>query len=384
MNLFLSFLLTFHTSTGLVVKVHDETISVNNKILYKLKGDEVQPNDKRNRLIENGGSAFLFLVVDGSPNEDEMHAFKITAARVTLEATTVASELRDLDGDSCLEFGGWDLNEVPPRRDSMYYHPSEYYEIRDGKIRFDSAFTKKQDIAENGVYLSHPLDAQGNCCKVIVKPGFEGLLFSERIDGPANLRFVPGGQVMFTLDDNVPVSTTDTVNKWYEVGLEIDPPSDGIAITKGSPLFSHGKQIGHAISDLPFNEEHFITGYTAMQNIKPQTQPEKILSGILEASPKVTMDQLLRFTRDFDFSKSDNGYRLDCGGVYGLSAPLRLSLVLDKGVLVAVVHQRKLDFKGTNEIKLPRGYILSVVGTPVPRRDIRLFQEFNTLLTRGD
>jgi hypothetical protein len=52
----------------------------------------------------------------------------------------------------------------------MYYNPSKYYEISTGKVTLDSSLTKKMDIKVNGVYLSEPLNKDGNCCVVIKKP----------------------------------------------------------------------------------------------------------------------------------------------------------------------------------------------------------------------
>ena len=63
------------------------------------------------------------------------------------------------------------MNEVYPSKDSMYYSPSDYYEINHGNIVFDSSLTRKMDIKENGIYMKNPLDNDGNCCKVIKKPG---------------------------------------------------------------------------------------------------------------------------------------------------------------------------------------------------------------------
>lgn len=165
--------LQFRTGKGLAVNVHNGSISVNNKRLYRLDYDDIIYTSKRNRLIEDGGSAFLFLEIDGRPNLDRLYVFKISASLVDSVADAISSDLKDLDGDGYLEFGGTDLTEAHPSRDSMYYIPSRYYEIRAGRIAFDSACTKKMDIKENGVYLAHPADANGFCCRVIPKPVYK-------------------------------------------------------------------------------------------------------------------------------------------------------------------------------------------------------------------
>ncbi|WP_157473861.1 hypothetical protein [Flavihumibacter petaseus] len=75
-----------------------------------------------------------------------------------------------MDKDGKLEFGGFELTEMHPSRDSMYYEPSKYYEIANGTIYFDSALTRAMDRKRNGVYLAKPLDIDGNCCIAIRKP----------------------------------------------------------------------------------------------------------------------------------------------------------------------------------------------------------------------
>ena len=161
--------LIFRTSQGQQVTVYGGAISVNNKKLYIFQEDAILYESKRNRLIENSGSTFLFLEIDGSPNKDRFYVFKIFKDKVDSITDTISSEIRDLDGDSNLEFGGSDLTEMHPSKDSMYYIPSAYYEIKEGKIKYDSVLTKMIDIRINGIYLSNPMDAQGNCCKVIPK-----------------------------------------------------------------------------------------------------------------------------------------------------------------------------------------------------------------------
>lgn len=79
----------------------------------------------------------------------------------------------DIDGDGFLEYGGFDLSEMHPHQDSMYYNPSKFYEIKKGRLLFDSLLTKKEDIKENGIYLAQPLDKYGNCCQVIKRPKYK-------------------------------------------------------------------------------------------------------------------------------------------------------------------------------------------------------------------
>jgi hypothetical protein len=162
--------LIFHSSNGLEVKVFKGSISVNNKALYGIDNDEIIYKSKRNKIIENGGSVFLFLEIDGSPNLDRYSVLKVSKDRIDLVANTISSDVRDYDGDSFLEFGGRDLTEVHPSKDSMYYIPSDYYEISNGNIHYNSSLTKKMDIKLNGIYLLDSRGSDGYCCRVIAKP----------------------------------------------------------------------------------------------------------------------------------------------------------------------------------------------------------------------
>ena len=137
---------------------------------YRFQYDEINYESKRNKLLEVNGSVFLFIEVNGNPNLDRIYAFKIYKNRVDSLANAISSELIDLDKDGNLEFGGRDLTESYPSKDSMYYIPSDYFEIKNGTIVYDSAYTKSADIGLNGIYLANPADKEGNCCIVIKKP----------------------------------------------------------------------------------------------------------------------------------------------------------------------------------------------------------------------
>jgi hypothetical protein len=161
---------SFKTSKEDIVKVKKGIIYFNDKKILSLQYDDLIYGSKLNRLLENHNSIFLFLAEDGRPNLNHLQAYKITASKAVLVADAILSPLRDLDHDGFLEFGGNDLTEAYPNRDSMYYIPTAYYEIKNGKITKDMTLTRQQDIKLNGTYLKSPLDVNGNCCKVIPNP----------------------------------------------------------------------------------------------------------------------------------------------------------------------------------------------------------------------
>lgn len=166
--------LRFKTADGHVIKVANAKILYDNRVIFKRKyDDDILYDSKSNRVIEDHGSIFLFLAIGGGPNLDRLNAFQITSSKAILVADAILSPIKDYDGDGYLEFGGRDLTEMYPNPDSMYYIPTEYYEIRDGEINLDKELTRSKDIAINGRYLprSKRDDSDGFCCVVIPTPG---------------------------------------------------------------------------------------------------------------------------------------------------------------------------------------------------------------------
>jgi len=167
-------LLRFKTAGGHVIKVTKGYILYDSKVIFKIKyDDDILYDDKNNQLIEDHGSVFLFVAMAGQPNLDRLNAFLITPTKAKLVVDAILSPVKDYDGDGYLEFGGNDLTEGYANPDSMYYIPTAYYEIRDGKIIPDNVLTRTKDLAINGRYLppSKQLDKDGNCCTVIPTPG---------------------------------------------------------------------------------------------------------------------------------------------------------------------------------------------------------------------
>ena len=166
------------TQAGDTISVVKGKIYFNNRLVGE-KIDDIIYESKYNRLVEQNSSILLFLEIDGSPNLNQIEVFKVTPEKAIKLVDCVYNDklqgtgpapFTDMDHDGKLEFGGFDLTEYYDSKDSMYYNPSEYYEISNGTIKFDSTLAKKMDIKINGIYLSNPLDKNGNCCVVIKKP----------------------------------------------------------------------------------------------------------------------------------------------------------------------------------------------------------------------
>ncbi|QHS63600.1 hypothetical protein [Chitinophaga agri] len=392
---------TFKTSQGLTISVRTNGIYVNGNNLFTIDPeDELYFTDRQCRLIETSGSTFLFVPADGRPREEKLHCFKITADKVALVLKAINSEIRNRDDDPYPEFGGEDITESYTTQDSMYYVPTRYYEIRDGKILFDSVLTINMDISRNGLYMSAPMTENGYCCKVVATPVplVDPLIISERIDGPANIRDEVNGNLLFTLADNVPVTRGNEKNNWYAIGLTVDlTPAQFTKhlIEKGSPLYVKGKTVGKALNDIHLDEQQYrenktvqIGGYTAMQNIKPNTLPENILSAIISENT-AGLSALRDFIKGFGLRQCTNGdYTAYCleglYTVYDISAPVRIGLYFEKSTLAGILHLNKIDYKHATAYKLTRNYYLTVPGKQSAEKINKLITQLNDMLNHAD
>ncbi|MDR6570643.1 hypothetical protein [Chitinophaga ginsengisegetis] len=159
--------LHFTSSQQQLITVYKGTIFVNGNKAFVLHEDIINYKSKRNRLVENGKSVFLFLEVNGSPNKNRLYVFNIDHSLADSLLSAVSSDVKDWDRDGNLEFGGSDVTKPYPAADSMYYVPSKFYEIKRGKITYDAELTETTDKKVNGIFLAAPLNSSST---VIPKP----------------------------------------------------------------------------------------------------------------------------------------------------------------------------------------------------------------------
>jgi hypothetical protein len=158
-----------------------ELILVNGKQAYIDTSHTFDYQSEYNRVMIDKGNIFLFLESDGSPNFNAITAFSISNSSVDFVSDCVYNDEKqrggpapftDIDDDGFLEYGGFDLTEHYGN-DSMYYIPSEFYEIRNGRVLFDSTLTIAMDKKENGVYIENPLNSNGFCCVLVKRPKYQ-------------------------------------------------------------------------------------------------------------------------------------------------------------------------------------------------------------------
>jgi len=161
------------------LNLYYEVILRNGKQIYQDTTHQFLYESKYNRIIKSHDNVLLFLENDGSPNFNFISAYTIHQNKAVFISDCIyndnkqgggAPPFTDMDRDGFLEYGGFDTGEVPEHPDSMYYNPSQFYEIRNGIVSFDSSLVKKSDIKHNGIYLSNFMDKKGNCCKIVRKP----------------------------------------------------------------------------------------------------------------------------------------------------------------------------------------------------------------------
>ncbi len=405
--------LIFKTSTGKVIKITPESIICEDVPCFSIRNKDIIIISKRNRLLESQGSCLLFLEENGSPNFNRLLVFNVSGKNVRQVADAVSSDLKDLDGDGNLEFGGADLTEIHPSSDSMYYRPSKFYEINNGMVVFDSNLTRQTEINNNGIYLSKPLDRKGNCCLVIKKQmkAFTGSIalinpdiISERINGPANLRDSINGKIILSLEDNIAVSSYPISKHWYKIGFEADiSPTqyNTRIIPKGAALYIHGKKIATVLQPLNLKKEElhqengkirlFIIGYTAIDNIKSTTQPENALNALLVQASAKSFSSFADFIKGYQLVKTKIGdfecYQLDYGIAGGPSSPVRLLLVFSQNSLMGIVHAAAIDYKWSRSIDVYKqndyALIFSILDQPSTNLINNFLEQFKHLMNQA-
>ena len=146
---------------------------------------------------------------------------------------------------------------------------------------------------------------------------FDGTFaLAARIDGPANVRNSPDGQVIISLNDNVYVDC-DCEGKqkdWYLIGITLGLPpinEEEYHLRADQPIYSQdGKEIGKTIKPLDISGYSLrdggkiwqITGYTHKKNIRQDSFIQIALDGILSQKGKnLTLDDLRGHIEEYHY-----------------------------------------------------------------------------------
>jgi len=235
--------------------------------------------------------------------------------------------------------------------------------------------------------------------KKVVLPA--GPIIGERINGPANIRSAPNGEVLFSLDDYTLVTCTEAANGWYQVGLTADLPNDAQAFSsdtlhKGREIIVDGKVAGKVLKDMAVstgtNTKRTwaeLTGYTYKDNLYPQTIIENVLPAYLDSVKEHTLKSMQPFISNFRLEKNDLlpsfvTYLNYENWIEDPSPLMRLQLVFFKDKLVGVVHSRPLVLHQAADTRLERGFNVAFFDdTP---KDIRkkFTDDFNDFIVGVD
>jgi hypothetical protein len=147
--------LHFTSSKQQKITVYKGTIFVNGNRAYQLP-DSINYATKRNKLVEDNGNVFLFLEMKAGSDKSKLYVFGINNSKADSLQTAISSDVKDMDHDGNLEFGGAEQTAAYPAADSMYYVASRFFEINRGRIIFDADYTEKVDKKANGMYIAEP------------------------------------------------------------------------------------------------------------------------------------------------------------------------------------------------------------------------------------
>lgn len=195
---------------------------------------------------------------------------------------------------------------------------------------------------------------------------------SELIDGPANVRAaIDSEEVLFSLNDGVPVTCEPLENDWYRIGIVVTVKSnlDAENVPAGTKLMVKGKEVGVAENDTPIeykggskeNTWAVITGYTHKNNIKKYTIIENALEEYMKGhNNDRNLKTIEPFITKFAMEKDTqfDGYTMYTVYENWLDDPspsYRIGLTFKDEVLVAVWHDRPLTLKDTKDVKLKNG-----------------------------
>jgi hypothetical protein len=218
---------------------------------------------------------------------------------------------------------------------------------------------------------------------------------SEIIDGPANFRVEPKGQILISLKDGQSVECGVLKNGWFEVSFSAritnQQFSSGYSPKKGTPLYDlDHKLIGVTLADIPGKfawpsatggtEGHYqtcwieIRGYVSKNNIKPGSIPENALDSIFKPG---------KFSFQYDSIKGFmkvKGYKPQ--GIIKKTLPnceeyciyestvvdqgdgYRIGLIFENNELIAIEHTRPLKITFNKEYLTPDRTKLIIFRSP--------------------
>lgn len=194
----------------------------------------------------------------------------------------------------------------------------------------------------------------------------EDFFVGERIDGPANIRDKPNGEVVFELFDGaiVQVADLDEGELWYRMAVWAKIPSyNGETIPAGAEMFNHkGEKIGTVKSEtysiLDDDNAFYLEGYTYKNNIQPESLIERALETHILKYGRGEK-QMRDFTKKFGLDDTAQHQKFSGPFIYenfitDPSPGYRLMLLFESDTLQGFYHSRKIELDNIATYKLWR------------------------------
>lgn len=215
-------------------------------------------------------------------------------------------------------------------------------------------------------------------------------ILGERIDGPANIRDTVNGKILFSLNDNVLVETTPTLYNWLVTGVLVmltPKQIEDFKILPGTNLISTDNNvIGKTLDTVGIwmaeDSIGLIGAYTHIDNIKPTTIPESILSELINQN-KTKFSDFEQFITSLKFEKYEldelpnlTQYFIYESIVVDMSPRDRITLLFSKdNNLVGIIHSRSLNTKKFKTYELIRGHSLTIIADLKPQEIKKLINK---------
>ncbi len=201
-------------------------------------------------------------------------------------------------------------------------------------------------------------------------------LYTESIDGPANIRNKPQGQVIFSIEDNQFVSASELTNNWYRIMftafVKVESIRNNTIINVDSELYSSDFKTKVGIVKAEYNIsgyyiesdnsdfiEVMLFGYTFKSNIRLESILEREIERVLSSGNKL---DLIEVYERFGFYESEvENYKVwityDNDDPWG-SPDFRMMIYCDKNnnVIGIANKGRKLKLDTVAESNIDRNY----------------------------
>lgn len=227
----------------------------------------------------------------------------------------------------------------------------------------------------------------------VSEPKESQLIIGERIDGPANIRNKPNGDILFELNDNALVEVSSKPeNDWYEVLVfaDIDYNEFGMdSILKDRPIIVNNDTIGKV------TKTHYVStgqggnfayamlyGFTHKNNIKPETVIETIFKKNLTDNGR-DFSSWKKFIETFKLDNDAVGYEAFESfynyenSIEDPSPGFRIVLLFKKQRLIGLIHSRELQIENTVTHKLNWSYYVTFFDDFAEREQLKFVDYMN-------